>query len=574
VGTQSQGSCHFFKIAQPPKEKTMKNILLLAFPFATLACTTTPNSKEPIEDRQDNRGRISIPLTSTSSSGTIYYLHLPTVLIEGSEETLDLSFEHNEVFDVSLQEGEYSLTVRDWTLYRAMGDELEEVEAEITSENPQMITIEGGQTTHSVIRFRTLAEDLSFEYGNLEMDFEVEEGNDQIDDENSYEAVVCGTESYHGDITFTNQEQFNQFVEQYDTVVGGVSLEGNDIEDASGLACLQTNSLVIQDTLITQLDVAAQDALHILQIQDNSILQMSYLPVEEIGHLTIRGNHELTDIETNHSQSYNIFVEDNASLERLVMPLLLENYSDVQIRDNPSLQTVEANQLLSVGNRIKVEDNASLQEFSLPLLELTGGGIEIQNNAMLQRLSFPDLVVVGELSHSGSINASLRINNNESLSTTSFPSLFYIARHLYISNNDQLDSMDGFDTLVSVDDLFIIGNARMNDVLELTTLTEVDRINISYNPHLPEAMVNFLVDVEIGINAVQHSVHIENNSAVSMVDYASAACSAQYIAVHAGDFYPLGSQVTMSSAATECNQTEFYEDGTVWEISSDCICIE
>jgi hypothetical protein len=553
----------------------MKSALILAIPFALLACNPETNVKEPVEDRQSNRGRISIPLTSTSSSGTTYYLHLPSVIIEGEENTVELSFEENEEFDMSLQEGEYTLTLQEWTLYRVVADEMSPVAAEITSDNPQLVIIHGGETTHSVIRFRTINEDLTFEYGNLEVDFEVEEeeiNNSDQSDSGVNTPVECGTQVYQGDITFTEQNELDQFVLQYNTVLGEVSIEGQDIYDASGLACIESTSLAVSNTSIAELNLSSQESIHILQIEDNPSLEVVFISIQGIGHLNIAGNQELMHIETEHNSGYTFIVEDNPVLQSISLPFLQENYLDFYMIENPSLHSIHAPELEYVADRIKVEGNASLVELDFPSLEMTGASVSIQENETLQRVAMPELFVVGELSHSGSRGACLSIGNNDSLTTTLFPELFYVARHLDISNNALLETLDGFDTLVSVDDLTIIGNARLRNVMELATLTEVDRVNISFNPHLSEAMVNYLYEVEIGADAVEGNVHIANNSQVSLEEYGSSSCSAEYTAVQSGDFYPVGSVVSMSSAETQCSPNEVFADGTVWEISGDCSC--
>lgn len=553
----------------------MKSVILLAIPFAILACNPTTNIKEPVEDREANRGRISIPLTSTSSSGTTYVLHLPSVLIEGAEENLELNFEENEEFDISLQEGDYTVTLQEWTLYRAEDDEMVPVDAEITSDNPQIVSIYAGETTNTVIQFRTNSDDTYFGEGDLEIGFEVEEGDPESSpdyDSGQSTPVECGTESFNGDITFSDQKELDLFIAQYDTVIGSLTLEGQGIENASGLSCLESFSLIIQDTSIENLDVVAQESLHILKIENNPVLQTVFVPTQGIGHFTVTGNQELFALETEHNNGANFNVQDNPSLEVISLPFLQENSLDFYVQYNSALHSFQATGLRVVGERLRVEGNATLVELNLSSLEMTGGSVIIQENEVLRRISMPELVVVGELSHTASSRASLSILDNDGLTTTDFPSLFYVSRHLNISNNALLETLDGFDTLVSVDDLTITGNGRLHSVIDLATVTEVGKVNISFNPHLSESMVNYLYEVEIGATSVEGDVHISNNSQVFLEDYGTSSCSAEYTAVQSGDFYPIGSVVFMSSAELQCSSNEAFLDGTVWEISGECRC--
>jgi len=57
-------------------------------PFLLTACTldNTPKQLDNIEDRDQRKGRISIPLTATSNSGTTYQLNLPGITLSSAEE--------------------------------------------------------------------------------------------------------------------------------------------------------------------------------------------------------------------------------------------------------------------------------------------------------------------------------------------------------------------------------------------------------------------------------------------------------------------------------------------------------
>jgi hypothetical protein len=423
------------------------------------------------------------------------------------------------------------------------------------------------------------AEEIVSGFDYAEEDVNVVDGDlevHNIDQQNSNEPspVDCGTTVYDGNPMLTEQRHLEQFVREYGTVRGTVTIEGKDIVDATGLDCLTTVSLVVSNTSINELTTAVQESLQVLHIRDNPNLENVLIPVQKIGSLHIRDNPQLIDIDAQHTIGQTLNIEENSSLETITVSLLQENSMDFSVQDNPNLHFIQANSVQYVGGSVMVEGNTTLAELSFGDLEMTGGSITIQENETLHRLALPNLYVVGDLSHSEAASASLNIVQNAGLRMTSFPELFYVSGDLNISNNARLETLDGFDTLTSVGDLIISGNTALRSVLELSTLTEVVRMNISFNPTLSDAMVRYLYEVEIGDNAVEGNVQFAGNRKVSSDTYHSSSCSADYTAVHSGDFYPEGSVIFMSSAKDQCSVNEFFMDGTVWEISSDCICIE
>ena len=60
---------------------TNKLMIMGFLPFLLTACAIDNNQvqSKDIEDRYEQKGRISIPLTATSSSGATYRLSLPSV---------------------------------------------------------------------------------------------------------------------------------------------------------------------------------------------------------------------------------------------------------------------------------------------------------------------------------------------------------------------------------------------------------------------------------------------------------------------------------------------------------------
>jgi len=520
-----------------------------------------------------SKGRISIPLTSTSSSGAMYYLQIPSVVLEGEDNLLEFSAENNDDFDISLQEGDYNLSIYDWTLYRIEGDQNIPVNAEIISENPQKITIHGGETTHTVIRLRTINDEVTFEEGHLNVEIEIEEGDPPSETPDQTAVAECGEGIFQGDISFTDQESLFQFASQHSTVQGHLSLLGEGIVDASVLSCLSSTALTITNTLIDDLMVAEQEYLHRLIIMDNQHLSSLLLPVEEIDHTEIYRNEQMVSLTLEQISSYGIYIQDNPSLQEIDLHSIENITADFYIQNNIDLHNITAPELEYVGNRIRIIDNSLLEEVSLSSLERTGGYLYIQNNDNLQNIDFPSLFVIGEPTNSASTNADLFISNNARLTSIDFSSLFFISRNLNISDNSNLLSLDGFTQLTSIHHLTIKSNARLNDVLDLSTLTDVQNINISFNPHLPETMVNYLHQVEIGAGAVLSATVLSNNSPVELESYDMSSCSSEYRAMESGEIFPAGSVLHMSFTASEgCPSGQQFADESNWQITSDCNC--
>ena len=152
----------------------MHKLLLLGFiPLSTLACE--PSTKATTDNQSEDRGRISIPLTATSSSGIIYYLTLPNILLSGPQGDEVFSIHGGESLDRSLVVGSYTMTIESFELYRQEEEAWEAVEAQITSENPMHFNIHADDTTVATISFRVDDQILLFETGDLEIEVEIDD---------------------------------------------------------------------------------------------------------------------------------------------------------------------------------------------------------------------------------------------------------------------------------------------------------------------------------------------------------------------------------------------------------------
>jgi len=183
VGTQSQGSFEQrIKTAQPPKELKMTAKLLTIFPILFTACSA---DMKQIEDRGDQKGRISMPLTATSSTGADYIVELPYVSLESDFEYLEFSLQQQTQLDVSLHEGNWEVYVGEYELYRQDEDgEYHYVDSELTSLNPQNIQIFADEVTYAQLNFRVAEfdEDIVTD-GHLSFEINIDDGPDENDEQ-------------------------------------------------------------------------------------------------------------------------------------------------------------------------------------------------------------------------------------------------------------------------------------------------------------------------------------------------------------------------------------------------------
>ena len=139
----------------------MTSKLLTILPFLLTACSV--DMKEQTEDRNQRNGRISVPLTATSSSGVNYIIELPYLSLQSEFDEMEFSLQDQRELDISLQEGTWNLYVGDFALYREAEDgEYYYVEAELTSTNPQDIRIFADATTRAQLNFRAYGEAVSY----------------------------------------------------------------------------------------------------------------------------------------------------------------------------------------------------------------------------------------------------------------------------------------------------------------------------------------------------------------------------------------------------------------------------
>jgi hypothetical protein len=160
--------------------------MLGLIPVLSSACSpeNNPARSEIIFEQAEQTGRITIPLTTIASSGVVYQMLLPAVYFAGPTGDMEVSLEGEQELSIPLEKGNWSMEVlEDFGLRKSVDDRLELVEAELISENPQKFQIIGGEVTSIKIGIRTIPseysdeepEELYFEYGDLDIEFEIDD---------------------------------------------------------------------------------------------------------------------------------------------------------------------------------------------------------------------------------------------------------------------------------------------------------------------------------------------------------------------------------------------------------------
>ena len=184
----------------------INKLMIMGFlPCLLTACAIDNNQTHPNEfnDRHQQKGKISIPLTATSTSGAMYRLVLPEVMLMGEDEVHSLHLQGDSDLELSLQAGEWVMEIAgDWSLEKLVGENFVPIAAEMTSDNPQTIDIFAGETTLATISFLVVEEqsdeaepqseepeEVEFQQGDLELQIEIE------DDIETTEVAECSIET-------------------------------------------------------------------------------------------------------------------------------------------------------------------------------------------------------------------------------------------------------------------------------------------------------------------------------------------------------------------------------------------
>lgn len=175
------------------------NLVWAAMCFALLAVGASGCSSKPSPAPEVGHAKLS--LTGTSTSGLEYRLRDAEIVITRPDGTIAAtrSTEISPDFIallVDLPPGDYLLELREgWRLEREDGaDSWDDVEATLSSVNPQAFIIRRDQTTNIVLRFRVEGGEVELGEGSAEITIEVDDSQPEQDCEDACrDALECPT---------------------------------------------------------------------------------------------------------------------------------------------------------------------------------------------------------------------------------------------------------------------------------------------------------------------------------------------------------------------------------------------
>ncbi|MCP3059360.1 hypothetical protein LXT21_11300 [Myxococcus sp. K38C18041901] len=171
---------------------------------------------------------------------------------------------------------------------------------------------------------------------------------------------------------------------------------------------------------------------------------------------------------------------------------------DLFLAYNDSVQSLVPWDLESLQGSLAVSSNQSLSRLPFQNLWLVGGSLGIQTNPALTTMSFPELLEVGQ---------SIDISGNASLSRlTGLTTLRSVHDTFSVSNNDALHSVDPMLGLRKVGALMLMNNPRL-EAADFSSLQSIGRqLVVSNNPKLARLgafpHLESLVDLELTKNAL------------------------------------------------------------------------
>jgi hypothetical protein len=169
----------------------------------------------------------------------------------------------------------------------------------------------------------------------------------------------------------------------------------------------------------------------------------------------------------------------------------IENLVEFKVLGNRDLVTVSAPNLKTVSNDFSTNENKALTTISLPKLSKVYGDCSVTNNRSLNALSYTSLASAGGLT----------INDNESLTSLTFPSLRLInygsSPFLRISDNGRLTSI----SLPTIDStvFLIYSNPALSDI-SIPKMTWCSSLHLKDNTSLLSLVLPELLNVGLSIN--------------------------------------------------------------------------
>ena len=124
----------------------------------------------------DGQGLLQVAMQQQASDGAVYFLRDASLRLSGQLETTILVGD-TPVLQQALPPGAYQMELlAGWRMERQLaGEALQEIDAELVSQNPLDLSIRAGQTTAVTLRFRVPgASEIGFETGDVVVGMQVE----------------------------------------------------------------------------------------------------------------------------------------------------------------------------------------------------------------------------------------------------------------------------------------------------------------------------------------------------------------------------------------------------------------
>ncbi len=327
-----------------------------------------------------------------------------------------------------------------------------------------------------------------------------------------------------GDISFTSQQQINNFAANYPgctEIPGGVLIDGNTlITSLAGLSQLTSVGGNLEIEL--NFDLTTLSGLdNITTVGGNlKIYRNPITALTGLGNLTSIGG----DLE---------IVRNNSLTTLSGLENLTAIGGDFWMDDNDDLTTLNSlNNLTTIGGNLWVEGNESLAALTgLENISTIDGNLQIERNFGLTDFTgLENITSVGQdlkirsnanlttligLENITAVGGNLSINSNRYLmALTELGNVTDIGENLVIYSNDSLTTLTGLEGINNVGGSLIIGSSFSNN--NLTTLIGLENITTIGGRLVIENNDNLLDLNELGnITDIGESVELKNNDALS-----------------------------------------------------------
>ncbi len=287
------------------------------------------------------------------------------------------------------------------------------------------------------------------------------------------------------------------------TAFPGLESIGNNI-DLERNTNLETASFAVLHTIADDLDVVDNPALRLLSLPSLVTIgdDMEVWENGTGGTPLVLDFSSLERVEDDIDMAESGAADGNDGLESLSFPALTFVGDDLFLRGQPNLTSFTAPMLATIQEDLHISDNPMLTTLGpLGALVTVGETLVIENNDGLTSVSFPKLALLGAGVGVSTTYGLLRIENNPFLTTLDFTLLTTVNRGITISNNDALTSLDALGGITSpLWTVFVSGNASLTSVSGLSGIGTTSAtpavgsgFTIQLNPMLCEEDVDALI---------------------------------------------------------------------------------